>query len=53
MAAAELDCERCERHSDGFMTGSTTNGNQPKNSFILPNLMDPDGPPIAIGYEKL
>ena len=54
MAAAELlTVSAVSATLMGFMTGSTTNGNQPKNSFILPNLMDPDGPPIAIGYEKL
>ena len=50
MAAAELlTVSAVSATLMGFMTGSTTNGNQPKNSFILPNLMDPDGPPIAIG----
>lgn len=53
MAAAELlTMSAVTAALMGVITGSTTNGNQPKNSFIFPNPVD-EGKTIAIGYEKL
>jgi hypothetical protein len=54
MAAAELlTMSAVTAALMGVITGSTTNGNQPKNSFILPNVIDKEGATIAISYEKL